>query len=169
MVSHSLYGVPVDVNDPDHPIAIKIGTHQLTGERALPSNTALSLYPLPDPTRPEEIQALQAAIPMAIHRRAWAGSSSSYSGTTLPPLAATHLCLYTVTPDHHFVIGTPQVYQNKLNTMKVFAVAGLSGHGYKMTPALGQMMADFCILGGDADQVQEKWQTEFCDPKRFGL
>ena len=173
---HSLYGVPVDTDggddsddDDDHRNRhwIKIGTHKLTGERALPTTSTITtsttgdMYPTPE--RPDERAELEHAIPFALHPRAWGGSDATTTTTTsvAPKLVASKSCLYTVTPDRHFVIGTPQMYAG----LRVLAVAGLSGHGYKMVPALGQMMADFCA-GID---VPEKWQTEFCAPSRFGV
>ncbi|MGD9721979.1 MAG: N-methyl-L-tryptophan oxidase [Pirellulales bacterium] len=62
------------------------------------------------------------------------------------PRASTHctdhaVCLYTMTPDEHFVVDRhpdhPQV---------AFA-AGLSGHGFKFTPVLGEALADLALNG----------------------
>jgi sarcosine oxidase len=74
------------------------------------------------------------------------------------PLTETKPCVYTMTPDDHFMIGVPKEYT------RVCAVAGLSGHGFKMTPALGQMLADFALGKGLAS-----WNAEFCSPSRFGV
>ena len=67
-------------------------------------------------------------------------------------------CLYTMSPDGHFIIGRPA------GTKRIYAVAGLSGHGFKMTPALGQMMADWAL-----DEDTGHWKAEFLSPSRFGL
>jgi sarcosine oxidase len=62
------------------------------------------------------------------------------------PRASTHrtahaVCMYTMTPDCHFVVDRhpehPQV---------VFA-AGLSGHGFKFTSVLGEALADLALAG----------------------
>jgi len=49
---------------------------------------------------------------------------------------ALRVCFYTVTPDEHFVIdrlpGVPQV----------IVASACSGHGYKFSPALGEVLAD---------------------------
>jgi sarcosine oxidase len=74
--------------------------------------------------------------------------------TPVPKLADCVPCMYTMTSDSHFLIGSPMD--------NVFAVAGLSGHGFKMTPALGQMMADFG-LGKDMSE----WKLDFYSPRRF--
>jgi glycine/D-amino acid oxidase-like deaminating enzyme len=50
-------------------------------------------------------------------------------------------CFYTVTPDRHFVVDRhPQHPQ-------VSFAAGLSGHGYKFAPSLGQALVDLAIDG----------------------
>jgi sarcosine oxidase len=51
------------------------------------------------------------------------------------------VCFYTMSPDEHFIVDrlptAPQV---------VFA-AGLSGHGFKFTPVLGEILADLVLDG----------------------
>jgi glycine/D-amino acid oxidase-like deaminating enzyme len=43
-------------------------------------------------------------------------------------------CLYTITPDHNFVIDRHPVNRN------VVIGAGFSGHGFKFAPAIGEML-----------------------------
>lgn len=50
-------------------------------------------------------------------------------------------CLYTMTPDHHFVVDRHPHHANV-----VFA-AGLSGHGFKFAPVLGEALADLVTEG----------------------
>jgi sarcosine oxidase len=64
-------------------------------------------------------------------------------------------CLYTCSPDDDFLVGRPEGNQH------VVAAAGLSGHGFKMTPALGQALADMAI-GGKTDLP-----VDFLCPSRF--
>ncbi len=63
----------------------------------------------------------------------------------LPEVAARvvdHLvCLYTMSPDEHFVVDLHPAYQN------VVYAAGLSGHGFKFAPVLGQALADLALDG----------------------
>ncbi len=50
-------------------------------------------------------------------------------------------CLYTMSPDHHFVVDRlPE-------DPRVVYAAGLSGHGFKFVPALGRALADLAIEG----------------------
>jgi len=50
-------------------------------------------------------------------------------------------CLYTMTPDHHFVVDR---FPDQPN---VVLAAGLSGHGFKFTPVLGEALADLVTQG----------------------
>lgn len=63
----------------------------------------------------------------------------------LPNLPATYshgmACLYTETPDEHFIVDRVP------NTRKSWVVAGLSGHGFKLAPALGKVVGDLAIDG----------------------
>ena len=51
------------------------------------------------------------------------------------------VCLYTMSPDEHFIIDRHPDHGNV-----VFA-AGLSGHGFKFVPVLGRVLADLAIDG----------------------
>lgn len=54
------------------------------------------------------------------------------------------VCMYTLTPDHHFVVDRHPAHAN------VALVAGLSGHGFKFAPVLGQALADLALEGQTA-------------------
>jgi sarcosine oxidase len=98
---------------------------------------------------PEEEEEMRGAI-----------AATFSEAISAQPLTETKQCMYTMTPDEHFMIGVPEGYS------RVCAVAGLSGHGFKMAPALGQMLADFA---SDGPGGLEKWKADFCAPSRFGL
>ena len=73
-------------------------------------------------------------------------------------------CMYTNSPDEHFLVGQP------LGFKKIVAAAGLSGHGFKMVPALGRVLADLVVqrLGFDVgDLLQDELHVNFLDPSRF--
>lgn len=63
-------------------------------------------------------------------------------------------CWYSMTTDGHFFVGRHPEYRN------VFLAAGLSGHGFKFAPVLGQALADLA-LDGDTS-----YPIEFLDPRR---
>jgi sarcosine oxidase len=51
------------------------------------------------------------------------------------------VCMYTMTPDAHFVVDTDTRHPG------LSFVTGLSGHGFKFTPVLGEIMADLAMTG----------------------
>jgi len=51
------------------------------------------------------------------------------------------VCLYTLTPDRHFVIDTHPEFP------QVVLAAGFSGHGFKFAPAVGEILADLATAG----------------------
>ncbi|MGL4463595.1 MAG: N-methyl-L-tryptophan oxidase, partial [Planctomycetia bacterium] len=57
------------------------------------------------------------------------------------------VCLYTVTPDRHFVVD-----HHPLHPQVSFA-AGLSGHGYKFATVLGEILADLALNGSTAHRI----------------
>jgi sarcosine oxidase len=56
-----------------------------------------------------------------------------------PVAAAT--CLYTMSPDGHFLVGT------RRGSRSTHFAAGLSGHGFKLAPALGDALVDLALQG----------------------
>jgi len=134
-----IYGIPYDPDDcdADRRRWIKIASHGRD-------------CPLDDPSGNSRRRATESEI--AELQRIAGIAFARYSENV--EIADVEPCMYTMTPDQHFIIGSP--------SPNVFAVAGLSGHGFKMTPALGQMMADFA-LGRDTT----RWNFGFCSPDRF--
>ncbi len=65
--------------------------------------------------------------------------------TTMPRLAGRLLhaetCLYTMTPDEHFIIDTHPRHA------AVTLITGLSGHGFKFAAVLGELLADLSVNG----------------------
>lgn len=64
----------------------------------------------------------------------------------LPALASGRIvdsvsCKYTLTPDHHFVIGHHPDYPN------VVLASPCSGHGYKFASVIGEILADLATSG----------------------
>ncbi|MEI8379715.1 MAG: N-methyl-L-tryptophan oxidase [Planctomycetota bacterium] len=49
------------------------------------------------------------------------------------------VCLYTLTPDQHFIVDTHPQWKN------VAIAAGFSGHGFKFAPVIGEAMADLTL------------------------
>ena len=64
-------------------------------------------------------------------------------------------CMYTMSCDEHFIVG---LYPGSNH---VNFVAGLSGHGFKFAPVLGEVMADLAMTGKTAHPIS------FLSPDRF--
>jgi glycine/D-amino acid oxidase-like deaminating enzyme len=63
------------------------------------------------------------------------------------PLIETRVCQYEQTPDSNFILDRHPRMEN------VWILGGGSGHGFKHGPALGEMVADLVLKGGEADAV----------------
>jgi sarcosine oxidase len=63
------------------------------------------------------------------------------------PVLATHTCMYTMTPDTHFIIDR---YPQQSN---VVLACGFSGHGFKFTPVVGEILADLVLEGRTAHDI----------------
>ncbi len=50
-------------------------------------------------------------------------------------------CMYSMTPDGHFIVDTHPEHNN------VLVLAGFSGHGFKFTSVLGEMAGKFVLTG----------------------
>jgi sarcosine oxidase len=80
---------------------------------------------------PEEIGAMRALLERTIPDAAG-------------PLRETAVCLYTNTPDHHFVLGRHPTDPG------VMLVSPCSGHGFKFASAIGEVVADLVTTGATA-------------------
>lgn len=114
-----LYGIPADPERPGSPLA-KVAIHG--------SDTVV---------RPDEVDRTVGAADEAAVLDALRAEVPGLMG----PIREASVCLYTSTPDGHFVVDTLP------DTPEVAVVAGLSGHGFKMAPALGQALADLATDG----------------------
>ncbi len=65
-------------------------------------------------------------------------------------------CLYTMTPDEHFVIGHLPGFET------VTIACGFSGHGFKFAPVVGEILADLATAGATSHPI------ELFSPLRFG-
>ncbi|MFB9442300.1 N-methyl-L-tryptophan oxidase [Dactylosporangium vinaceum] len=73
---------------------------------------------------------------------------AGYLSTRVPHIPGTFLraktCMYTNTPDTHFVIARHPGHE------RVTVACGFSGHGFKFVPVVGEILADLA-LGGATD------------------
>ena len=64
-------------------------------------------------------------------------------------------CMYTLTPDEHFVIGRHPADAD------VIVAGGFSGHGFKFAPAVGEIVSDLLFDGAS------RFDVGFLSPDRF--
>ncbi|HEY1986883.1 MAG TPA: N-methyl-L-tryptophan oxidase [Terracidiphilus sp.] len=64
-------------------------------------------------------------------------------------------CMYTMTPDEHFVIGLHPRFSN------VSVACGFSGHGFKFASVVGEILADLAYRGNTS------YPIEIFSPQRF--
>jgi len=82
------------------------------------------------------------------------GYRSIAPGLAGAPVAAA-TCLYTMSPDGHFIVGA------RPGSRRMHFAAGLSGHGFKLAPALGDALASLALLG------RTELPIGFLSPARF--
>lgn len=117
-----IYGFPsLSVDEFEGSGLVKIG-HHAPGEKISPEN--LHDY---DP----EIEKQKLAKMM-----------TKYFGDNLGEIVSLSECMYTNTPDEHFVID----YLPGSGKRIVFA-SGFSGHGFKFTPVIGDVLANLSLKG----------------------
>lgn len=74
----------------------------------------------------------------------------------LGPLTKGQVCMYTVTPDRHFVIDVHPHHP------QVSVACGFSGHGFKFASAVGEVLADLVEAGATRHDIG------MFSPRRFG-
>jgi sarcosine oxidase len=66
-------------------------------------------------------------------------------------------CLYTMTPDEHFIIGLHPQFPS------VSIACGFSGHGFKFAPVVGEILAQLATVGKSVHPI------EIFSPARFAI
>ncbi len=141
-----IYGIPADPLSSDRPMQAKIALHG----RKDPFDPDQEVRP--DVTE-DELQELRDTV------QDWIPALSPSLDITTSNSKA---CLYTMTTDGHFIVDrVPNQTAHTSNDINMWCVAGLSGHGFKMTPALGEAAADL-VMNGKTDLP-----VDFLSPKRF--
>ena len=79
------------------------------------------------------------AAPNEVETAALRGMLARYVPAAAGPASRSHTCVYTRTPDEHFVLGLhPQAPQ-------IVLASPCSGHGFKFTSAFGEVLADLAV------------------------
>jgi sarcosine oxidase len=71
------------------------------------------------------------------------------------PILATRICLYTNSPDSHFIVDHHPRHAN------VSLACGFSGHGFKFVSVMGEVLADLAMNG------TTQWPIGFLSLRRF--
>lgn len=103
------------------------------------------------PADPDSVERLVLPGDEATFRPALGTYLPDAAGTTL----ATRVCLYTNSPDHHFILGPHPTRPN------VTLAAGFSGHGFKFATVVGEALADLATRG------RTDLPVDFLSPARF--
>ena len=83
------------------------------------------------------------------------GIADRYLPSARGPLLALRVCMYTNTPDGHFILDRHPRYDN------VLLACGFSGHGFKFASVIGEVLADLATAG------RTRHPTDFLSLSRF--
>jgi sarcosine oxidase len=92
---------------------------------------------------PDTLDRTVSAADEALIRSALADHIPAANGRMI----AAKTCLYTVTPDHDFIIDTLSGQPN------VIVASPCSGHGFKFAPVIGEVLGDFAIDGASRHDI----------------
>lgn len=91
----------------------------------------------------------------------WTADEVATALSSLLPSLGEHLrsapCWYTLSPDENFVVGAHP------DASRVLLACGFSGHGFKFTPVLGEVLADLVVEG------RTRFDLSLFDPMRFDV
>lgn len=116
----AVYGIPA-FDGMGAPHGLKVGLHG-RGPRVRP-------------------EAISAPVDEAIVGETIAATAERVAGANSRATTAAKHCLYTMSPDSHFVVGLHPSHPN------VAVAGGFSGHGFKFAPMVGEVLADLAIDG----------------------
>jgi sarcosine oxidase len=109
-------------------------------------------YGAPELNSPEEIdRAVAAGDELAVRP-----FLESHIPEANGALRHAQTCIYTLTPDRHFVIDRHPDFPN------VAFAAGFSGHGFKFAPVVGEILADLVNVGSTSWQIELFRCARFC-------
>jgi sarcosine oxidase len=120
-----VYGPPMLPEDPA-PLGLKVA-HHFPGSGTAPDAVIRTLLP-------GDTDAVRATL-------------SRLLPAANGPLLSHRVCLYTNSPDHHFLIDHHPHHRN------VTFAAGFSGHGFKFASVIGELLTDLALTGNSAHPI----------------
>ena len=103
----------------------------------------VALHGTEEPCTPETVERALRPEDEALIRRRLALAVPSLAGALL----RAETCLYTMTPDQHFVIGAHPAHP------AVTFAAGFSGHGFKFATVIGEIMSELALEGRTSHDI----------------
>ena len=138
----AIYGVPM-ASDQPMPHGVKIGFHG-DGSVCRPDDV--------DRRATEaELHSMSGAL-----RRAVPGAAG--------PVAAARVCLYTNTPDGHFIVDslpTTSAAEGGGRACRAYMACGFCGHGFKFAPVIGESLAELAFTGVTGNPIGFLSQNRF--------
>jgi sarcosine oxidase len=101
-------------------------------------------HALGDPTTADTIERRIAPAEIEELRRDFV---ALYMPAANGEVGAMSTCMYTMTPDTHFIIDHHPRHPN------VVIAAGFSGHGFKFAPVVGEILADLALDGATRHDI----------------
>ncbi|MCX6466942.1 MAG: N-methyl-L-tryptophan oxidase [Pseudonocardiales bacterium] len=137
----------------DHPVYVAEGAHgqQIYGLPAIDGpagGVKVAFFRRGRDTDPDALDRVVTDAEVAEVRERVARTLPSLAG----PLVRAVPCMYTTTPDEHFVVH---------RAGNVTVACGFSGHGFKFVPVIGEILADLATTGTTPHPIS------LFDPARF--
>ena len=127
-------------DDSSLPVWVELGRRLIYG---IPGNANRGFKIADDTSGPRfEPTAGDRTVGTAGVRAMRAYLSRRFPALARAPLTGTEVCQYEATPDSHYILDRHPAAEN------VWIAGGGSGHGFKMGPAIGELMASYVL--GDA-------------------
>ena len=145
---------------PDLPVTLRVESRTMhwfgpTATGFAPGAFPVWIWERDDGTTPYGVPDVGSGVKASVHHSTlrpadgWTGDEvAALLAPLLPGLGRTVLrsvpCTYTLTPDEHYVVGRHPGHD------RVLVACGFSGHGFKLTPVLGEALADLAVDGETA-------------------
>jgi len=116
-----------------------------------PGGVKVALFRAGEPCDPDTVDRAVHPAEIAAMRSAIAHRIPTLNGKHL----ASAVCMYTTTPDQHFVVGLHPQHPN------VVIASPCSGHGFKFASVMGEILTDLALDGATRHPIR------LFDPQRF--
>lgn len=154
-------GTPPENYNPEHFPVFIAHLHHLYGHHVpygIPSHAGTGLkvafHGGAEVTHPREVDYTPSEQPVTEIRKFMARHIPEANGKLLDA----RVCLYTMTPDEHFVVGTHPEYP------QMIIASPCSGHGFKFSTLIGRILCDLALQGNTPHDISLFSVTRFMHP-----